>query len=731
MRSKLPVVAFATLAVAVAVAAPGPERPVWSLVSITNGPDVPTALAGLDVDVEGGAADQLHVMARPADVAEMRARGLTVQVLAEDTQALRPAESDRARGPAYHAPDDATWSLRAIADTYPEIARTLDVGRSWEGRELTALLLTDQPWTREEDEPSLRLLGGHHGDEWSSNEVSLDLSWSLAERYAAGDAAIVDLIDHNEIWIVPIVNPDGVVAFTRRNSRNVDLNRNYAYQWDDGSAAGDHPFSEVETAAIRALSIARSFHHSLTLHSGATNLGWVWNFTTDDTPDEAWMEDICTAYDERTTQGGFWVTNGADWYITHGDTNDWSYGVRGGHDYTLEVTLDKAPPPEQIPEFQGYHTGPSIDFLVDGATAGVRGRVTDPEGRGLEAWVVVDQAPWPSHSDPETGAYARALLPGDVTFTVGSPGFAEVTSTATVVDGAPASVDVVLEPLGAADVDELFDAEVPAGGGEVTVCGPAAEGLGAGDVRLVRGGWTGEVELPFETKDGCVIADVDPGSLPLEPWQQSGEWTLLLGDDEPAALPLAVLIADDDLSGIPVKAEVDLLDGTAYRLDVLGVDLPRGALIRLRGPQGQRAWPVERLTDDEPGRISAVIDAADLADGTWSLRFFGRGEHSYLADILDVDGEDITAYDPEPPTDPTPDDDDDDATDDDDDVVLDDDDTAATDDDDDAVVDTDPQLVGTGCTCAASYRAGPSAGLALALLLLPLYSRRPRRAHRT
>ena len=724
MKLRLPVIALATAAVAVAVAAPGPERPVWSLVAVPAGSDVRATLDGLDVDVEGGGDGWLHVQARPADVDAMVERGLEVRVLAADTQTLRPPTADRARGPAYHSPDDATWSLRAIADTYPEIARVVDVGRSWQGREMTALLLSDQPWRREPDEPSLRLLGGHHGDEWSSNEVAIDVAWSLAERYAGGDAAVVDLLDDNELWIVPIVNPDGVVAFTRRNSRNVDLNRNYGYEWDNGSAAGEAPFSEAESAAIRQLSVARSFHHSLTLHSGATNLGWVWNFKTADTPDEAWFEEICTAYADRTTQSGFWITNGADWYTTNGDTNDWSYGARGGHDYTLEVTLDKAPPVEQIPQFQGYHSGPSIDFLLDGAAAGLRGRVTDEQGRGLEAWVVVDQAAWPSHADPETGAFARPLLPGDVTVTVGAPGHGEVTASATIEAGAATLLDVTLPALSDAEVTALFDAELPAGGGEATVCGPAAQDLDPGDVRIVRGGWLDEVELPFGMKDGCAIIEVEPSDLPVPSWQVTGEWTLLLGAEAPRALSLGLLIASADPSGVPVKAEVEEVTPGRYRLDVLGVDLPRGAMMRLRGPEGQRALPVERLDDDEPARISAIIDVADLADGTWSLRFFGRGEHTYLADILEVTGDEIVAFDPEPPTDePTPDDDD--ASDDDD--VSDDDDQA---DDDDATPDPDPQLVGTGCTCSASEQGGGERALALALLLLPLYTRRPRRTHR-
>ena len=72
-----------------------------------------------------------------------------------------------------------------------------------------------------------------------------------------------------------------------------------------------------------------AFGHSISMHSGATNLGWVWNWSLAPTDDDSVLEALSERYLANTTQPSFYVTNGAAWYITHGDTNDWSYGIRG------------------------------------------------------------------------------------------------------------------------------------------------------------------------------------------------------------------------------------------------------------------------------------------------------------------------------------------------------------------------------------------------------------------
>jgi carboxypeptidase T len=703
-----------TLAVAIGADRPGP----WSLVSVPADQVSREVLGDLDVDVEGGSRTHLHIQARADAIEQMRARGLDVEVLVDDVSAQRPESGDpEQRGMAYHDPEGMTWSLRALADTYPDVVRVVEVGRSWQGRAMTGVVITDQPWTREQDEPSMRILGGHHGDEWSSMEVALDVAWTLVEAWDSGDEEVVAFVESHELWVVPMVNPDGAVAFERRNSNNVDLNRNYAYQWLSWGATGDHPFSEVETAAIRQLSIARSFHHSVSIHSGAANLGWLWNYTYDLTVDDDWMSQLCGIYLEDNVQPGFWITNGADWYATNGDTNDWSYGERGGHDYNLEVTETKAPPEDEIAEYTGWHAWPSINFLVNGSKAGVRGRVHDGSGRGIEAELVPQARPWPTFSDPETGAFGRPGLPGTWVLDVSAPGYVSQTVTVEVLADAATVIDIELVPLAPGVTVEVYDAELDADkGGELLLCGEATSGLEPGDIHLLRA-WDEQDTLPFDRIDDCVVVEVDPGSVIGDSWRREGEWSLLL--DEPGLLLQGVLLLAAGDPGFEVDdLEVELQDDGSTRIDVLGDDLPEGALIRFRGPHGERVWPQVRATGDEPERITAFVDGVDWADGDWSLRVFGAGHWAAITDAITAEGGVLEAGKPEKPTEepttekPT---------------------EEPTEEPTEQPTATPPGLEpggfeGTGCACRSSNTGQGTSLLALALAGLALYlRRRPRR----
>jgi len=697
----------------------------WTLLAVPASEATAGRLAGLPVLVEGGTASELHLEARAWALPLLDQAGISYRVLEEDMALLRPRPSP-GREVDYRDPTAMEQTLRALALEYPDITRVVQVGTSWQERPITGLVVTDQPLTRELDEPSLRLLGTHHGDEWSSMEVTLALAEHLTSHYDT-DEDVQQLIDQHELWIVPVVNPDGAEAFTRNNSRDVDLNRNYGYLWEPGPYAGEAPFSEVEAAAIRALSMLRSFGHSVSLHSGATNLGWVWNHQTEPAADEAWMEELATSYLLATDQPDFWVTNGADWYISHGDTNDWSYGIRGGHDYTLEVSLQKTPPAEQIPTFVGYHVGPTVGFLTEASRAGIRGRVRDEDGAGIEASILPLESPWPTWTDPETGAFARPLLPGDYTLQVEAPGFVTSTETVTVAEpgdhGESLDIEITLTPRtepGALSLSSLEHSVTTAT--DLEWCGDSvvdavAEG---GQVGLDRPGTEGPHWLDIQEEGPCIHVTVDPERIP-NAWQREGEWHLVVGDSEGSILEshqLAVLLSSD-LPGYTLQAvELEALDdlGTAV-VHVLGQTLPEGSMLRFVGPSGQRVMPALRLAGDEPNRIAAQVDASSWEDGSWSVRVFGNGHWSALPGALEAQDGIISQPSgpkPEPEAEPpdsagwnytalSPDD--------------------VADDDDIASASNEDLPDGSGCSCSTTPPGRTHSSLWLALLLGIRYSR--------
>ena len=55
---------------------------------------------------------------------------------------------------------------------------------------------------------------------------------------------------HADLWIVPVLNPDGVAADTRGDGRGVDLNRNFPWRWQRLTGvyySGPRPLSEPES----------------------------------------------------------------------------------------------------------------------------------------------------------------------------------------------------------------------------------------------------------------------------------------------------------------------------------------------------------------------------------------------------------------------------------------------------------------------------------------------------
>jgi murein peptide amidase A len=114
-----------------------------------------------------------------------------------------------------------------------------EIGRSTRGRPIRGARLGPT-----EGSP-LILVGGVHGDEPASVEAVLELveAWS-----ASGSPS-------NALWVVPALNPDGLVDGRKNSAADVDLNRNFPARGFTtshraGYYPGPGPASEPETQAL-------------------------------------------------------------------------------------------------------------------------------------------------------------------------------------------------------------------------------------------------------------------------------------------------------------------------------------------------------------------------------------------------------------------------------------------------------------------------------------------------
>jgi len=331
----------------------------------------------------------------------------------------------------FHTYAQMTTELQNIANTYPAITRLYNLGQSVQGRVLWGLKITDNPDT-EENEPEVRICGLHHGNEYMSAELPLNLAFLLSQNYGI-NTSITHLVDNREIWIIPMVNPDGREANTRYNAHGIDLNRNYGYMPESST-----PYSEPETRAIRDNALQNNFVLSLSFHCSGDIVNYVWNHKTQPVPDNAAVVSLSNQYGSHN---GYWVVEGYDWYQTLGDCNDFSYGCRGDIDWTVEVQTSN------IPQAWNYNRDAMLE-IIDAADMGLTGVVTNANtGQPISATVWVDEASWPCFTDPLVGDYHRVLLPGTYTVHYRANGFEEKTFSVQVNSGDPTIKNVALNPI--------------------------------------------------------------------------------------------------------------------------------------------------------------------------------------------------------------------------------------------------------------------------------------------
>ncbi|MDI6697754.1 MAG: M14 family metallopeptidase [Candidatus Saccharicenans sp.] len=264
---------------------------------------------------------------------------------------------------AYHSYLELAAQLKSLAASYPGLARLYIPGKSLENRNIYALKISDRPG-QSEDEPGIALLGGHHAREWVSVEVPLLIGRYLLENYER-EARVRDIVNSAEIWIVPLVNPDGLeysilnYRLWRKNRRlngdgsyGVDLNRNYAYQWaydDLGSSPepssavyrGTGPVSEPETEAVRNLFQNHRIQSAISYHSFSQLILYPWGYLDQPSEEEALFQSLAEDMAGLISQvnGRVYQTGraSASLYLTNGDFTDWAYGFFRTLAFTVEL----------------------------------------------------------------------------------------------------------------------------------------------------------------------------------------------------------------------------------------------------------------------------------------------------------------------------------------------------------------------------------------------------------
>jgi hypothetical protein len=316
--------------------------------------------------------------------------------------------------------------FRAYALAYPSIAEFVVMGQSVLGRDLFGLHISDNVQL-EELEPEVVFWGGIHGDELAAAELGYLYAMDLLDLYAV-DPDAKRFVDQNEIWVFPMLNPDGHEAFTRENANGVDLNREFGYNWD-GWGGSQAPYSQPESRLVREFLLENNVTLSVTHHNAGALVLYPWGYSPLDVPDTDIIKAVGGQY---SSVASYLLLQSWDDYETHGELIDDVYGLHGGLCYTTETAF---PCTSFADSYIRNKAG--MDAFCNIANGGLRGVVTDAQ-TGAPVWAAMWLVgnPFPSYTDPALGDVHRLVEPGSYDLVFWAPGYLPKTLAGVTVTSA-------------------------------------------------------------------------------------------------------------------------------------------------------------------------------------------------------------------------------------------------------------------------------------------------------
>ncbi|KAG8186227.1 hypothetical protein JTE90_008754 [Oedothorax gibbosus] len=267
----------------------------------------------------------------------------------------------------YHPLDEIVNYLEDVSRKHPNLTKLLNMGDTYEGNVIYLLKISSGG---NDTRPAVWVDAGIHSREWIAPATALYMINHLLTGYGT-DRYLTDLIDHNDFYILPLVNPDGYLhtwgwnRLWRKNRaiangfpgvlicRGIDPNRNFDIFFGGPSTSstpcssiykGDKPFSEAESSAIRdgVMSLRHRMRAYFTLHSFSQLWMTPHGYTTLKSPDFNEHMDLLrmavSAVESIHGQKYKYGPSAETLYATSGSASDWVYDIAGVR-YSFSVEL--------------------------------------------------------------------------------------------------------------------------------------------------------------------------------------------------------------------------------------------------------------------------------------------------------------------------------------------------------------------------------------------------------
>lgn len=102
---------------------------------------------------------------------------------------------------------ELTKTLKALERAYPQFMKVISLGKTYQGRDIWAVILNNPKTGPAEHKPGFYIDGNIHGNEIQGTEVALYVIWYLLKNYGKTELA-TRLLDEKAFYSIPTMNPD-------------------------------------------------------------------------------------------------------------------------------------------------------------------------------------------------------------------------------------------------------------------------------------------------------------------------------------------------------------------------------------------------------------------------------------------------------------------------------------------------------------------------------------------
>ncbi|KJY19261.1 MULTISPECIES: M14 family metallopeptidase [Streptomyces] len=304
----------------------------------------------------------------------------------------------------YHNYAEATAEINQLVAQYPAIASKQVIGKSYQGRDLLAIKISDNVAT-DESEPEVLFTAHQHAREHLTVEMALYLLKEFTSKYGT-DSRVTNAVNGREIWIVPDLNPDGgeydIATGSYRSWRKnrqpnsgssyvgTDENRNWNYKWGccggsssskssetyRGAAAESAPEVKVVSDFVRSRVIGgkQQIKAAIDFHTYSELVLWPFGYTYNDTAPGLTADDLAVYKKIGTSMAasnGYTPEQSSDLYITDGTIDDWLWGNQKIFSYTFEMYPESGGggfyPPDEVIDRETARNKDAVLQLLENA----------------------------------------------------------------------------------------------------------------------------------------------------------------------------------------------------------------------------------------------------------------------------------------------------------------------------------------------------------------------------